>query len=52
MKLRANACTCPKSRRLLVKRIEEERRSLATAAEAGGVSERTAAKLTLGQDRR
>ena len=44
MKLHANARTCPKSRRLLVARIEEEGWSLATAAEAAGVSERTAAK--------
>ncbi len=44
MKLHANARTCPKSRVLLVSRIEEERWSLAAAAEAAGVSERTAAK--------
>jgi transposase InsO family protein len=44
MKLHANARTCPKSRRLIVKRIEEEGWSLATAAEAAGVSERTARK--------
>ena len=44
MKLHANARTCPNSRRLLVKRIEEEGWSLAAAAEAAGVSERTAAK--------
>ena len=44
MKLHANARTCPKSRRLIVKRIEEEGWSLAAAAEAAGVSERTAAK--------
>jgi transposase len=44
MKLHANARTCPKSRRLLVGRIEEEGWSLAAAAEAAGVSERTAAK--------
>jgi transposase InsO family protein len=44
MKLHANAKTCPNSRRLLVKRIEEEDWSLAAAAEAAGVSERTARK--------
>jgi transposase InsO family protein len=44
MKLHANARSCPKSRLLLVERIEEERWSLAAAAEAGGVSERTARK--------
>jgi len=43
MKLHANARTCPKSRRLLVERLEGGW-SLATAAEAAGVSERTAAK--------
>lgn len=44
MKLHANARTCPKSRRLIVKRIEEQGWSLAAAAEAAGVSERTARK--------
>jgi transposase InsO family protein len=44
MKLHANARTCPKSRRLIVSRIEEQGWSLAAAAEAAGVSERTAAK--------
>ena len=44
MKLHANARSCPKSRRLIVKRIEEESWSLTAAAEAAGVSERTAAK--------
>ena len=44
MKLHANARTCPKSRRLMVRRIQEEGWSLAAAAEAAGVSERTAAK--------
>jgi transposase len=44
MKLHANARTCPNSRRLIVKRIEEEGWSLAAAAEAAGVSERTVAK--------
>ena len=44
MKLHANARTCPKSRRLIVRRVEEEGWSLAAAAEAAGVSERTAAK--------
>jgi transposase InsO family protein len=44
MKLHANARTCPKSRRLLVHRVLEEGWSLAAAAEAAGVSERTARK--------
>jgi transposase InsO family protein len=44
MKLHANARTCPKSRRLLVKRIEEQGWALMPAAEAAGISERTAAK--------
>ena len=43
MKLHANARTCPNSRRLLVERIEQGW-SLAAAAEAAGVSERTAGK--------
>jgi transposase InsO family protein len=43
MKLHANARTCPKSRRLLVERLEGDW-SLRSAAEAAGVSERTAAK--------
>ncbi len=42
MKLHGNARTCPKSRRLLVDRLEGEW-SLTEAAEAAGVSERTAA---------
>jgi transposase InsO family protein len=42
MQLHGNARTCPKSRRLLVERIESGTRSLAAAAEAAGVSERTA----------
>jgi transposase len=44
MKLHANARTCPNSRRLIVRRIEDQGWSLAAAAEAAGVSERTAAK--------
>jgi transposase InsO family protein len=44
MNLHANARTCPNSRRLLVRRTEEKGWSLATAAEAAGVSERTARK--------
>ncbi len=44
MKLHANARTCPKSRMLLVKRIEEEDWSLMVAAEAAGISERSARK--------
>ncbi len=43
MKLHGNARTCPKSRRLLIDRLEGEW-SLTEAAEAAGVSERTAAK--------
>jgi transposase InsO family protein len=42
MKLHGNARSCPKSRKLLVERIETERWSLAAAAEAAGVSQRTA----------
>jgi transposase len=44
MNLHANARTCPKSRRLLVSRIDGQQWSLAAAAEAAGVSERSAAK--------
>jgi transposase InsO family protein len=44
MKLHANARTCPKSRRLIVKRVEEEGWTLAAAAHAAGVSVRTARK--------
>ncbi len=44
MKLHANARTCPNSRRLLVHRIEEEGWSLMAAAEAAGISERSARK--------
>jgi transposase InsO family protein len=44
MKLHANARTCPKSRRLLVSRIEVEDWSLTAAAAAAGVSECTARK--------
>jgi transposase InsO family protein len=44
MKLHANARTCPKSRRLLVKRIEEEGWPPARAASAAGIAERTARK--------
>jgi transposase len=44
MKLHANAQTCPNSRSLLVRRIEDEGWSLTKAAEAAGVSERTARK--------
>src|SRR5581483_535938 len=41
MKLHGNARTCPNSRRLLVDRILEQGWSVAAAAEAAGVSERT-----------
>ena len=44
MKLHGNARTCPKSRRLLVERVLEQRWSLTAASEAAGVSERTARK--------
>src|SRR5690242_18265165 len=44
MKLHANARTCPNSRKLLVRRIEEEDWSLMAAAEAAGISERSARK--------
>lgn len=44
MRIHANARTCPNSRRLLVKRIEEEGWSLMVAAEAAGISERSARK--------
>ena len=44
MKIHANARTCPNSRRLLVNRIEEESWSLVAAAEAAGISERSARK--------
>jgi transposase InsO family protein len=43
MQLHANARTCPKSRRLIVARVESGW-SLAEAAAAAGVSERTASK--------
>lgn len=44
MKIHANARTCPNSRKLLVRRIEEEDWSLMAAAEAAGISERSARK--------
>lgn len=44
MKIHANARTCPNSRKLLVSRIEEEGWSLIVAAEAAGISERSARK--------
>jgi transposase InsO family protein len=44
MKLHANARTCPNSRRLLVRRIEEEGWGLIPAAEAAGISDRSARK--------
>ncbi|MBV8987570.1 MAG: IS481 family transposase [Solirubrobacterales bacterium] len=44
MKLHGNARSCPKSRKLLVERIVQEKWSLNDAAEAAGVSERTAHK--------
>ena len=44
MKIHANARTCPNSRKLLVRRIEEESWSLMGAAEAAPISERSARK--------
>jgi transposase len=44
MKIHANARICPNSRKLLVERIEEENWSLMVAAEAAGISERSARK--------
>jgi transposase len=44
MRLHGNARTCPHSRLLIVRRVEEEGWSLAEAAAAAGVSERTASK--------
>jgi transposase InsO family protein len=44
MKLHGNARTCPRTRRLIVRRIEEEKWSLERAASAAGVSARTASK--------
>ncbi len=44
MRIYANARTCPNSRRLLVWRIEEGGWSLMAAAEAAGISERSACK--------
>jgi transposase InsO family protein len=44
MRIHRNARTCPNSRRLLVRRIEEEGWALIPAAEAAGISERTARK--------
>jgi transposase InsO family protein len=44
MKLHANHRTCPSSRRLICRRVLEERWTLAQAAEAAGCSERTASK--------
>jgi len=44
MRLHGNAKTCPHSRRLIVARVQEEGWTVAAAAQAAGVSERTAAK--------
>jgi transposase len=44
MRIHANARTCPNSRRLLVRRIEEEGWALIPAAEAAGISGRSARK--------
>jgi transposase len=42
MKLHGNARTCPNSRRLLVDRVSDQSWSVAAAAEAAGISQRTA----------
>ena len=47
MRIHANARTCPNSRRLLVRRIEDEGWALIPAAEAAGISERSARKWLL-----
>src|SRR2546428_6148559 len=44
MKLHGNARTCPHSRLVLVRRVEDEGWTLAAAAEAAGVSVRTVSK--------
>jgi DNA-directed RNA polymerase specialized sigma24 family protein len=44
MRIHRNARSCPNSRRLLVRRIEEEGWPLMAAAEAAGISERSARK--------
>jgi transposase InsO family protein len=44
MKLHGNARTCPHSRLLMVRRVEQEDWTLAAAAEAAGVSVRTVSK--------
>ena len=44
MRIHANAKSCPQSRRLLVRRIEEEGWPLMKAAEAAGISGRSASK--------
>lgn len=44
MRLHGNARTCPHSRLLMVRRVEEEGWTLAQAAEAAGVSVRTVSK--------
>ena len=44
MRLHGNARTCPHSRRLLVDRVERQGWSVARAAEAAGISERSACK--------
>jgi len=44
MKLHGNACTCPRSRQLLVRRVLEQEWSASAAAEAAGCSERTVYK--------
>jgi transposase InsO family protein len=42
MKLHGNARTCPNSRRLLVERVSDQSWSVAAAAQAAGISERSA----------
>lgn len=47
MKIHANAKTCPQSRRLLIRRIEEGNWPLMKAAEAAGISGRSASQSAL-----
>jgi transposase len=44
MRLHGNPRTCPQSRLLMVRRVEEEGWTLARAADAAGVSVRTVSK--------
>jgi transposase len=42
MKLHGNARTCPNSRRLLIDRVSDQSWSIPAAAQAAGISERSA----------